>query len=492
MKLLAPVHALLLVLLAASPAVLGTEPPVDDEASAETTPAAPSPDDRDERGWHLRREPIDVAALVTPNEPQPIELPADVVERVQRRTVLIYISPSCPHCVNVIPELVDLSRRVAEHTDVLAVFSGFAKRGDVQRAADEWRLPFPWIYDAEKAFALATGLSSTPSVLVVEPTPEPDDLAVAVGDAYMPFIHGADAVLEMRLLGASEPVLSRGAWLGSVTCGACHLEEASSHALTLHGVAYFHMVDSGGVDDPSCLACHVTNPVEPYEPGQDPVRMGFRPGDHRSPWADVGCEACHTASGPHDGDGGDPAATCTGCHAPDHVPFDAEQGLVLIDHFAAGYISDAEAQAWRSGVAMGEAERPMVSTLQGPSTGAEGCKACHKSQHKQWRKTPHAHAMELLEDEGHDKVTCVVCHATPTDSSVRADGIESFRTDESVGCEICHGPGAAHAADPDNVHLWSLETREPACFVRGVCERCHNEIRDPDFDIDTALEAVKH
>jgi hypothetical protein len=220
--------------------------------------------------------------------------------------------------------------------------------------------------------------------------------------------------------------------------------------------------------------------------------MGFRPGDHRSPWAGVGCEACHTASGPHDGDGGDPAASCVACHADDHVPFDPELGLASIDHFAGAAISQAEADAWRQGVAMGEAERPMVAMPKGASAGVEGCKGCHKPQFKQWRKTPHAHAMALLEEEGHDKVTCVVCHATPLDSSVPADGVESFRVDESVGCEICHGPGAAHAADPGNNPLWTLRTREPACFVEGVCERCHNEIRDPDFQLDEALEAVKH
>jgi len=464
------------------------EAPVDAEVPA----ATPDPEARDARGWHLRQAPLDPAALLVANEPQPIGLPEAIVERVQRRTILIYISPACPHCVAVVPELVDLSRRVAEHTDVLAVFSGYSKRGDVESFATEQQLPFPWVYDTDKAFALSTGLSSTPSVLVVEPTEDPDDAMVGVGDAYMPYPHGADAVVEMRLLSDAEPVLSRGAWLGDVTCGGCHIEEAQSHALSLHSVAYFHLVDAGGVDDPSCLACHVTNPVAAYEPGMETVPMGFRPGDHRSPWAGVGCEACHTASGPHDGDGGEPAASCAACHAADHVPFEAAAGLVAIDHFAGGYTSDAAAQAWRSGVAMGEAERPMVVTPRGPSTGVRGCTSCHKSQARQWRKTAHAHAMDSLEGEDAGKVGCVVCHATPVDSSIPVDGVEGFRMDESVGCEICHGPGVAHAADPENNPLWSLKTQEPACFVEGVCLRCHNEIRDGDFILEVALEQVAH
>jgi hypothetical protein len=462
------------------------------EGPAALSAAAPDPEAVDARGWRMRQAPLDPAPLLAANEPQPIELPAEIVERIQRRTVLIYISPSCPHCVNVIPELTDLTRRIAEHTDVLAVFSGFAKRGDVESFTAEQQLAFPWVYDQDKAFAHATGLSSTPSVLVVHPTDDPADRSVGVGDAYMPYVHGADAVLEMRLLGQADPVLTRGAWLGDVTCGACHAEEARSHALSLHAVSYYHLVEAGGVDEPSCLACHVTHPVDPYQPGQDPVQMGFRPGDHRSPWASVGCEACHSASGPHDGEPGDPMGGCTTCHADDHVPFDPTSGLAAIDHFVGGYTSQAEADAWRQGVAMGEVERPMVATPQGPSAGIASCKGCHKPQFKQWRKTPHAHAMERLEAEGHDQVTCVVCHATPTDSSIPADGVEAFRVDESVGCEICHGPGAAHAADPESNPLRSLRTLEPACFVEAVCERCHNEIRDPDFQLDEALEAVKH
>ena len=456
-----------------------------------STPPPPSTDERDARGWHLRRAPLDPAALLAANEPLPIELPEAIVARIARRTVVIYISPSCPHCVAVIPELVDLSRRVAEHTDVLAVFSGHAKRGDVERFAAEQQLPFPWIYDQDRSFSTATGLSSTPSVLVVTPG-EPESGTVNVGDAYMPYPHGADSVLEMRILGQSEPVLSRGAWLGAVTCGACHVEEVRSHAMTLHSVAYYHLVDAGGVDDPSCRACHVTHPVEAYTAGMDPVPMGFRPGDHRSPWTDVGCEACHTASGPHDGDGGAPLAGCVGCHAVDHVPFDLAVGLPLIDHFVGSYTSDDALQTWRSGVALGEVDRPMVTMERGATTGVKECASCHKPQARQWRKTAHAHAMDTLADDGADRVTCVVCHATPHDSATPADGVEAFRTDESVGCELCHGPGVAHSADPEANPSWSLRTQEPACFVEGVCVRCHNEIRDPDFDLDAALEAVSH
>ena len=293
---------------------------------------------RDDRGWHLRQGAIDASALLGAAEPQPLALPAFVVEELERRTVLVYISPSCPHCVTVVPELAALAQRVAEHTDVLAVFSGYASLGDVKSFTSKQELPFPWIYDADRSFSEATGLDSTPSVLVVAPPERQGRLEVGVRDAYMPYVHGADAILEMRLLGDSQPVLARGDWLGAVTCGACHLEETRSYSMTLHSVAYYHLVDAGGVDDASCLACHVTNPQPAWEAEQEPGPAGFRAGDHRSPFSNVTCESCHTASGPHDGDGGQPREACTACHAPDHVPFDLEQAFGHLAHAPEGWL----------------------------------------------------------------------------------------------------------------------------------------------------------
>ena len=459
---------------------------------------------RDARGWHLRQAPLDPLAVLAPGQPQPLELPPEIAARIQRRTVLIYISPACPHCVAVVPELVALHAHIADVADVLAVFSGLAKRSAIETFATEQKLPFPWVHDLDQAFATATGLDSTPSLLVVDPpAPPPPPVkgrkapkpvtAVTVLDAYMPYTHGGDAILELRLRGAAEPVLGRGAWLGGVTCAACHVEEARSWSANAHAIAFYHLVEGGGQDDASCLGCHTTHALPgAWIPGQADQPAGYRKGALRSPFASVTCEACHGASGPHDGAPGDPKAACTGCHAPDHVPFDPVRGLALIDHFAGGALSDTEIQSWRSLVALGEQERPLIEPARGPSTGAAACARCHKDQARQWRKTPHARAMGQLEAKGADDPGCVVCHATPRDSSVPAADVAAFRTDESVGCELCHGQGAAHAADPAAHPLQSLKTRAPACFVAGVCERCHNEIRDEDFDLETALPLVAH
>jgi thiol-disulfide isomerase/thioredoxin len=454
-------------------------------------PVAPPP--LDARGWHLRQAPPDGAAVLATGDPQPIELPPLVTERIQRRTVLIYISPSCPHCVAVEPELSDLAAHVGDVADLLAVFSGTAKRSAVETFVAEQKLPYPWVWDEGHVFADAAGLDSTPSVLVVDPPEKPGSRTVLVRDAYLPYVHGASAILEMRLRGAAEPVLARGAWLGAVTCAACHSTESRSWEASLHSVAYYHLLNDGGLDDPTCLACHTTHPLTgPWVPGVAGQEAGFRAGDHRSPFANVTCEACHTASGPHDGTGGQPRETCTACHAADHVPFDPAPALRGIDHFAGDVTSDAAMQAWRKLVALGEEERPLVAMPAGPTVGTAACAKCHKPQARHWRDTPHAKAMSFLPEDKRDQIGCVVCHATPQDSSVPAGGVDAFRTGEGVGCELCHGPGAAHAQDPAAHPLWSLHTRAPACFVRGVCERCHNEIRDEDFSVEEALPLVAH
>ena len=416
-----------------------------------------------------------------------------MAERIERRTVLIYISPSCPHCVVVVPELSQLYWHNSEQVDFLCVFSGAARRGDVESFGAEQQLPIPWLHDHEREFADSTGLSSTPSVLVVQPPTEPDSGTVLVQDAYLPYIQGADSILEMRLLGSREPTLSRGSWLGAITCAGCHTEEARSWSMTHHAVAYYRLVEKGGVDQPACLGCHVTNLLlEPYLPGQPGQPTGFRTGDHRSPFADVSCEACHSASGPHDGQAGEPLQACAGCHADDHVPFGMERALPLIDHYGGFQVSDADMQAWRMSVALGEADRPLTRFPAEPSVGVRGCVSCHKPQARRWRKTLHAQAMDRLQGDEAEDLGCVSCHATPSSFAPVAESVADFRTDESVGCEACHGPDGGHGAAPEAVGSWSLHTRAPECFVEAICTRCHSETRDPDFELREALEAVAH
>ncbi|HSC86719.1 MAG TPA: multiheme c-type cytochrome [Polyangiaceae bacterium] len=80
--------------------------------------------------------------------------------------------------------------------------------------------------------------------------------------------------------------------------------------------------------------------------------------------------------------------------------------------------------------------------------GIEVCSSCHQEERKVWDQTAHAGAYATLSrDHKEYNLDCVGCHVTgyekPGGSTVTH--VETLR---DVQCEICHGPGSAHAANP--------------------------------------------
>lgn len=68
--------------------------------------------------------------------------------------------------------------------------------------------------------------------------------------------------------------------------------------------------------------------------------------------------------------------------------------------------------------------------------GAEVCKSCHKKEYRKWRKREH----------------------------------------QSVSCEVCHGPGAAHSvedADPRPLPIRSKSSGKMAQQAHDLCMSCH-------------------
>jgi hypothetical protein len=76
--------------------------------------------------------------------------------------------------------------------------------------------------------------------------------------------------------------------------------------------------------------------------------------------------------------------------------------------------------------------------------GITKCAACHYSQFKDWRETPHGRAFEVLPTKYRNDASCLECHSTghgqPTSSP---DAVAANR--QGVSCEACHGPGGQHA-----------------------------------------------
>ncbi len=142
--------------------------------------------------------------------------------------------------------------------------------------------------------------------------------------------------------------------------------------------------------------------------------------------------------------------------------------------------------------------------------GAETCKGCHYQQHKIWKKTKLAKAMDSLKptaesdaelfaskkaaglDPAQDYSAdekCVGCHTTgygketgyPADATKDAERAKLLA---GVQCEACHGPGSLYAKhkteakEKDPEAKFTFEDLAPLGLVKpdaANCATCHNE-----------------
>lgn len=120
--------------------------------------------------------------------------------------------------------------------------------------------------------------------------------------------------------------------------------------------------------------------------------------------------------------------------------------------------------------------------------GSQACEGCHPGPSAQWKTTPHASAWTSLVDQGRERdLDCWSCHATGADEpGGPTHPSEVTPSLQGVGCESCHGPGAAHVRSPAEHGM----VREPPV---DTCVRCHDGEQDEGrFDPDTYLPRVVH
>jgi thiol-disulfide isomerase/thioredoxin len=352
----------------------------------------------------------------------------DAADLVQRPTFLFYFSATCPHCVQVAPELERLAKRLAGRFDVLGIASGSNDLALLSQFARETGSSFPIWKDYSRKYASANGMTATPTLRLVRLTGPARAEGFETLAAWSPFPAGGSLLAEMRartLLGEDPwQAFEAGRYWGPSACGSCHTTEYESWGLTHHSVAYWTLYERQKAEDDSCVGCHVTALGE---------KTGFRKGDHGSALADVTCEACHTAGGPHDGDRAKASreaarASCVRCHDAEHsVKFDLARALPAVDHWSAARVDDATLLNLREDLLAGRAPRPLLAFPEGKVLGAASCAGCHEKETKHWRGSPHAAARGTLEAKGSgEDPACLSCHAERRVATAAAVGPAEF------------------------------------------------------------------
>jgi hypothetical protein len=105
----------------------------------------------------------------------------------------------------------------------------------------------------------------------------------------------------------------------------------------------------------------------------------------------------------------------------------------------------------------------------GDWTGSATCGTCHPDQLAAWKLTPHATAAAALPAKPAGR--CLACHATGEAPAGPAIALE-------VGCEACHGAGAAYAEDDimrdlDLSRALGLADVTTAAAREAICAGCH-------------------
>jgi hypothetical protein len=118
------------------------------------------------------------------------------------------------------------------------------------------------------------------------------------------------------------------------------------------------------------------------------------------------------------------------------------------------------------------------------AAGSEACRTCHQSEFDQWSRSGHGHAWESLAKQGAQvDPSCQVCHVTNYGAPGGFESIAASMNRVHVGCESCHGPSAAHVADP------KVRT---TFLASGQCITCHDQENSPAFAYEPYWLKIRH
>jgi Cytochrome c554 and c-prime len=127
---------------------------------------------------------------------------------------------------------------------------------------------------------------------------------------------------------------------------------------------------------------------------------------------------------------------------------------------------------------------PPAAPDQATYVGIDTCANCHPAPKQVWSSTPHSRAYATLSSQFKEfNLECVGCHVTgyeqPGGSSVtHVDKLKD------VQCEVCHGPGSRHVANPTD------KTKIVGHPDGGRCLACHHPPHVEGFDPTAKMKEI--
>ena len=132
-----------------------------------------------------------------------------------------------------------------------------------------------------------------------------------------------------------------------------------------------------------------------------------------------------------------------------------------------------------------------IAAQQKSYIGSNACAGCHEKEYASFSKfAKKAHSFKSIQImasklEASELKECYACHTTGYGQPGGFVSLEKTPDLANAGCEVCHGPGSAHAESGDKAQIQTKPKVEE-------CQTCHNEQRVKSFGFKPMLYGGAH
>ena len=410
----------------------------------------------------------------------------------KKPVVLVFFSPSCPHCHDLLAFLNSLivGEEFKDRFFLIAVST--LNQESTAKFFQTQGYAFPVVLNTDNRIS-----SLFPSFSGAVPMGYILDRS---GRIIVPYAGFSDRkrnlyLMELRKLCGlpNKPLLDPKGYSGQEYCVICHENEHNQWSLTGHPYAFKSLQRKGREEDPACVSCHVTGWGKPG---------GYALNDKKDALIleGVQCEVCHgpgyeacpafTGAKQQKKNGEEWKALCLSCHTErESLNFNFARRFPKVLHST---VPDIASMSREQRVKLLSEHKRKNDLFENSVSyaGAESCKKCHEQEYAQWSKTAHAAA-----------ANSPAAASAPPEKKYRfttgagSHGGYPAPGTQGVQCESCHGPGERHMKDPQKKgqdYIVGLGGSCDNCVVEQICRNCHGPDNDPKFIFEQYREAIRH